>query len=180
MGYNISAYVERKNSETGEWELATPEPVSTCLKYVFDDFKDYPRIERSNVSKELQEKFKLEKVVDSSGKETEVCYANFYTKTIQEIEDELTKEIKEVYTKLNMIVTALGCTKLYTNDGEEIDSWDESKERLTFPINKTLIDDLQWGYNTMRKIGQKEMFDLVANEYTSYGSAECRVVFVLT
>ena len=176
MGYNIGAYVEHKNKDTGKWDLVCKKPISSYLKYIFDDYQDYPRLKWEDLSSGLQEIYKKEK--DSEGKE--VCYASFYTKTTQELEDAVSSKIHNAYTKLNMVVKALGCSKVYSDDGEELEPWgDEDNEKLTFPINKRLVEDLQYGYETMRSIGQREAIDLVLNEYTEYGE-EYRVVFVLT
>ena len=176
MGYNIGAYVEHKNKDTGKWDLVCKTPISSYLKYIFDDYQDYPRLKWEDLSSGLQEIYKKEK--DSDGKE--VCYASFYTKTTQELEDAVSSKIHNAYTKLNMVVKALGCSKVYSDDGEELEPWgDEDNEKLTFPINKRLVEDLQYGYETMRSIGQREAIDLVLSEYTEYGE-EYRVVFVLT
>ena len=176
MGYNIGAYVEHKNKDTGKWDLVCKKPISSYLKYIFDDYQDYPRLKWEDLSSGLQEIYKKEK--DSEGKE--VCYASFYTKTTQELEDAVSSKIHNAYTKLNMVVKALGCSKVYSDDGEELEPWgDEDNEKLTFPINKRLVEDLQYGYETMRSIGQREAIDLVLNEYTEYGEGY-RVVFVLT
>ena len=176
MGYNIGAYVEHKNKDTGKWDLVCKKPISSYLKYIFDDYQDYPRLKWEDLSSGLQEIYKKEK--DSDGKE--VCYASFYTKTTQELEDAVSSKIHNAYTKLNMVVKALGCSKVYSDDGEELEPWgDENNEKLTFPINKRLVEDLQYGYETMRSIGQREAIDLVLSEYTEYGE-EYRVVFVLT
>lgn len=176
MGYNIGAYVEHKNKDTGKWDLVCKKPISSYLKYIFDDYQDYPRLKWEDLSSGLQEIYKKEK--DSDGKE--VCYASFYTKTTQELEDAVSSKIHNAYTKLNMVVKALGCSKVYSDDGEELEPWgDEDNEKLTFPINKRLVEDLQYGYETMRSIGQREAIDLVLSEYTEYGE-EYRVVFVLT
>ena len=176
MGYNIGAYVEHKNKDTGKWDLVCKKPISSYLKYIFDDYQDYPRLKWEELSSGLQEIYKKEK--DSEGKE--VCYASFYTKTTQELEDAVSSKIHNAYTKLNMVVKALGCSKVYSDDGEELEPWgDEDNEKLTFPINKRLVEDLQYGYETMRSIGQREAIDLVLSEYTEYGE-EYRVVFVLT
>ena len=176
MGYNIGAYVEHKNKDTGKWDLVCKKPISSYLKYIFDDYQDYPRLKWEDSSSGLQEIYKKEK--DSDGKE--VCYASFYTKTTQELEDAVSSKIHNAYTKLNMVVKALGCSKVYSDDGEELEPWgDEDNEKLTFPINKRLVEDLQYGYETMRSIGQREAIDLVLSEYTEYGE-EYRVVFVLT
>lgn len=176
MGYNIGAYVEHKNKDTGKWDLVCKKPISSYLKYIFDDYQDYPRLKWEDLSSGLQEIYKKEK--DSEGKE--VCYASFYTKTTQELEDAVSSKIHNAYTKLNMVVKALGCSKVYSDDGEELEPWgDEDNEKLTFPINKRLVEDLQYGYETMRSIGQREAIDLVLSEYTEYGE-EYRVVFVLT
>ena len=176
MGYNIGAYVEHKNKDTGKWDLVCKKPISSYLKYIFDDYQDYPRLKWEDLSSGLQEIYKKEK--DSEGKE--VCYASFYTKTTQELEDAVSSKIHNAYTKLNRVVKALGCSKVYSDDGEELEPWgDEDNEKLTFPINKRLVEDLQYGYETMRSIGQREAIDLVLSEYTEYGE-EYRVVFVLT
>ena len=176
MGYNIGAYVEHKNKDTGKWDLVCKKPISSYLKYIFDDYQDYPKLKWEDLSSGLQEIYKKEK--DSEGKE--VCYASFYTKTTQELEDAVSSKIHNAYTKLNMVVKALGCSKVYSDDGEELEPWgDEDNEKLTFPINKRLVEDLQHGYETMRSIGQREAIDLVLSEYTEYGE-EYRVVFVLT
>ena len=176
MGYNIGAYVEHKNKDTGKWELVTEKPISSYLKYIFEDYQDYPKLNWEDLSAGLQEKYKKEK--DSEGKE--VCYASFYTKTVQELEDEVSKKIHDAYTKLNVVVRALGCVRMYSDDGDELEPWeDESAEKLTFPINKSLVEDIQYGYNTMRNIGQMEAMDLAISEYIEYGE-EYRVVFVMT
>lgn len=176
MGYNIAAYVERKNKDTNKWELVCKKPISSYLKYIFDDYQDYPRLKWEELSSGLQEIYKKEK--DNEGKE--VCYASFYTKTTQELEDSVSSKIHDAYTKLNMVVKALGCSRVYSDDGEELEPWgDDEEDKLTFPINKRLVEDLQYGYEVMRSIGQKEAIDLVLSEYTEYGE-DYRVVFVLT
>ena len=176
MGYNIAAYVEHKNKDTGKWELVCKKPISSYLKYIFDDYQDYPRLKWEDLSSGLQEIYKKEK--DSEGKD--VCYASFYTKTTQELEDSVSSKIHDAYTKLNMVVKALGCSRVYSDDGEELEPWgDDEEDKLTFPINKRLVEDLQYGYEVMRSIGQKEAIDLVLSEYTEYGE-DYRVVFVLT
>lgn len=176
MGYNIAAYVEHKNKDTNKWELICKKPVSSYLKYIFDDYQDYPRLKWEELSSGLQEIYKKEK--DTEGKE--VCYASFYTKTTQELEDSVSSKIHDAYTKLNMVVKALGCSRVYSDDGEELEPWgDDEEDKLTFPINKRLVEDLQYGYEVMRSIGQKEAIDLVLSEYTEYGE-DYRVVFVLT
>ena len=176
MGYNIAAYVEHKNKNLNKWELVCKKPVSCYLKYIFDDYQNYPKLNWEDLSVGLQAIYKKEK--DSEGKE--VCYASFYTKTTQELENAVSSKIRNAYTKLNMVVKALGCSKVYSDDGEELEPWDdENNEKLTFPINKQLIEDLQYGYDIMRSIGQREAIDLILNEYTEYGE-EYRVVFVLT
>ena len=176
MGYNIGAYVEHKNKDTGKWELVTQNPISSYLKYIFEDYQEYPRLNWEELSTGLQGKYKKEK--DSEG--NEVCYATFYTKTISELENKVSTKIHDAYTKLNVVVKALGCNKVYSDDGDELEPWGEDgKDQLTFPINKQLVEDLQYGYNTMRAIGQMEAINLVLSEYTEYGE-EYRVVFVMT
>ena len=48
------------------------------------------------------------------------------------------------------------------------------------PINKQLIDELQYDISDIRKIGQREAFDLFASELMSDYDATYRIVFVLT
>lgn len=176
MGYNIAAYVEHKNKDTGKWELVCRKPISCCLKYILDDYSDYPRLKWEELSTGLQELYKKEK--DSEG--NEVCYATFYTQTPQGLETAVDRKIKETFTKLNVIVRALGCQRIYSDEGEELEPWgDESGEKMTMPINKQLVEDLQFGYETMRNVGQREAFDLILSEFTEYGE-EYRVVFVGT
>ncbi len=176
MGYSIEAYVEHKNKDTGNWELVTEKPISTCLKYIFDDYQEFPRLEWDNLSQGLKDKYKKEK--DSEGKE--VCYSSFYTKTPLELEDAVSDKIRDTYTRLNVVVKALGCSRVYSDDGDEIEPWgDDEKDKLTFPINKQLVEDLQYGYENMRNIGQREAFDLMVSEFTEYGE-DYRVVFVMT
>ena len=176
MGYDVSAYVEKKNAD-GKWELVTPDAVSARLKYIFEDYNEYPKLNWEDLSSGLQEKYKKEKN-ESTGEE--MCYASFYTKTTQGLEDAVSTKIHNAYTKLNMVVKALGCPRVYSDDGDELEPWgDEEKDKMTFPINKQLGEDLQYGYEEMRSIGQKEAIDLVLSEYTEYGE-DYRVVFVLT
>lgn len=177
MSYNITAYVERKNKDTGKWELVTEKPISSYLKYIFEDYNEYPKLNWEDLSIGLQEKYKKEKN-ESTGEE--MCYASFYTKTTQELEDAVSTKIHNAYTKLNMVVKALGCSRVYSDDGDELESWgDDEGNKLTFPINKQLVEDLQYGYETMRSIGQREAIDLILSEYTEYGE-DYRVVFALT
>ena len=80
-----------------------------------------------------------------------------------------------------MIVKALGCGKVYSDDGEELEPWgdDEKKDKLTFPINKELVEDLQYGYEDMRKVGQREAFDLFISEYIGW-DGEYRIIFTVS
>ena len=160
MGYNISAYIERKNNN-GEWELVSTNPISSRLKYIFPEYQDFASLTWENISKGLQEKFPQETLPDGKT----VCYYSFYTKTLSQLEEE-------------------GCNRIYSDDGDEIEPWgdEEKNSKLTFPINKQLVEELQYGYETMREIGRKEVFDLILNEYTyetSMGGVY-RVVFVVS
>lgn len=176
MGYNIAAYVEHKNKDTSKWELVCRKPISTCLKYILNDFNEYPKLKWEDISTGLQEIYKKDK--DSEG--NEVCYATFYTQTPDELESAVGRKIKDVFTRLNVIVRALGCQRVFSDEGEELEPWgDEDSEKLTYPINKQLIEDLQFGYENMRNVGQRESFDLFLSEFTEYGE-EYRVVFVMT
>lgn len=172
MGVDISAYVEKKNKETNKWELETIHPIASRLKYIIEDYRELPQVNWEDLSEGLQVKFNK----DEDGR----CYAGFYATTIQALEDSVSSKVRECFTRLNMVVKALGCQKIYNDDGEEMD-WggDDIKEKLTFPINKSLVEDLQFGYDEMRKVGQKEMFDLLASEYMNEWDSEYRIVFVV-
>ena len=172
MGYDVSAYVEKKNAD-GKWELVTPEAVSSRLKYIFEDYKEFPEVKWDDLSNGMKEKFKK----DENGQ----VYSTFHTATLQNLEDKTSTKINEVFTRLNMIVKALGCGKVYSDDGEELEPWgdDEKKDKLTFPINKELVEDLQYGYEDMRKIGQREAFDLFISEYIEW-NGEYRIIFTVS
>ena len=178
MSYNITAYVERKNKDTGKWELVTEKPISSYLKYIFEDYNEYPKLNWEDLSDGLKGIYPLETLDSTTGEAK--CYTSFYTKTTQELEDDVSSKIHDAYTKLNMVVKALGCSRVYSDDGDELESWgDDEGNKLTFPINKQLVEDLQYGYETMRSIGQREAIDLILSEYTEYGE-DYRVVFALT
>lgn len=172
MGYDVSAYVEKKNAD-GKWELVTPEAVSSRLKYIFEDYKEFPEVKWDDLSDGMKEKFKK----DENGQ----VYSTFHTATLQSLEDKTSTKINEVFTRLNMIVKALGCGKVYSDDGEELEPWgdDEKKDKLTFPINKELVEDLQYGYEDMRKVGQREAFDLFISEYIGW-DGEYRIIFTVS
>ena len=172
MGYDVSAYVEKKNAD-GKWELVTPDAVSSRLKYIFEDYKEFPEVKWDDLSDGMKEKFKK----DENGQ----VYSTFHTATLQTLEDKTSTKINEVFTRLNMIVKALGCGKVYSDDGEELEPWgdDEKKDKLTFPINKELVEDLQYGYEDMRKVGQREAFDLFISEYIGW-DGEYRIIFTVS
>ncbi len=172
MGYDVSAYVEKKNAD-GKWELVTPEAVSSRLKYIFEDYKEFPEVKWDDLSDGMKEKFKK----DENGQ----VYSTFYATSLQTLEDKTSTKINEVFTRLNMIVKALGCGKVYSDDGEELKPWgdDEKKDKLTFPINKELVEDLQYGYEDMRKVGQREAFDLFISEYIGW-DGEYRIIFTVS
>ena len=172
MGYDVSAYVEKKNAD-GKWELVTASAVSARLKYIFDDYKEFPEVRWDDLSDGMKEKFKK----DDNGQ----VYTTFHATTLQELEDKSSKKISDCFTRLNFIVKALGCCKVYSNDGDELEPWgeDEKKEKLTFPINKELIEDLQYGYEDMRKVGQREAFDLFISEFIDW-DGEYRIIFTVS
>lgn len=168
MGYNISAYLEKKGDDGKTWTLVSPTPISSNLKYVFTDANEMRKLNWDDLSEGMKEKFKK----DESGE----VYATFYTATIQEIEDDINRRTRAAYTKLNMVVRALGCTPIYSDDGEERDVGG-TDGNLTIQINKDLIEDIQMGYDTMRSIGQCELFDMIATEKAKWDET-CRVIFV--
>jgi hypothetical protein len=171
MGVNVSAYVERKNQD-GSWELVTTSPVSSNLKNILKDYNEYGNLEWDDLSAGLKEKFKK----DESGN----CYCSFHTVTMSELEGEVESSLKQTFTRVNTIVEALGCTRIYRDDGEELGWGDdgEDKDKLTFPINKKLVEDLQYALDTMRDIGRREAFDLFVDEHMEWGK-EYRVVLVV-
>ena len=170
MSVNIAGYVEVKG-EDGKWKLVTEHPVCSRLKYIIEDYIDLPRLKWDYLSEDLQKKYQK----DENGE----VYASFYTTTVYDIETKISDEVKDTFTKLNVIVKALGANRMYSDDGEEMMYDSDSKDKLTFPVNKELIDTIQYGYDIMRKIGQKEAFDLFINEHIDYGK-EHRIVLVAT
>ena len=172
MSVNLSAYVEKKNVETGNWELVTEKPISTRLKYVIDDYDTYSRIAIDQVSDGLKAKYKTDDGIQ---------YGTFYHTTLDELESHINSSLTEQFSKVNMIVKALGCHCMYSDDGEELEYYgdDNAKDKLTFPINKELVDDFQQACYEIRKIGQREALDLILNEHIGY-DGEYRVIFVLS
>lgn len=172
MGYNISAYVEQKDGD--KWALTSDSPISSRLKYIMDDYKDFDSLNWDDLSDGLKGIFKK----DEDGK----VYYSFYAARIEDIEAKISEKIKETYVRINTIVKALGCQRFQSDDGEELEPWgdEEDKERLTLPINKQLVDELQYAIADIRKIGQREAFDLFASELMSDYDATYRIVFVLT
>lgn len=173
MGYNISAYVEQKDGND-KWVLVSDRPISSRLKYIVDDYKDFDSLSWDDLSDGLKGIFKK----DEDGN----VYYSFYAARIEEIEAKIAGKIKESYVRINTIVKALGCQRFQSDDGEELEPWgdDEDKEKLTLPINKQLIDELQYAIADIRKIGQREAFDLFASELMSDYDATYRIVFVLS
>lgn len=173
MGYNLSAYVEQKDGDD-KWVLTSDRPISSRLKYIIDDYKDFDSLDWDDLSDGLKGIFKK----DEDGK----VYYSFYVARIEDIEAKISEKIKETYVRINTIVKALGCQRFQSDDGEELEPWgdEEDKEKLTLPINKQLIDELQYAIADIRKIGQREAFDLFASELMSDYDAVYRIVFVLT
>ena len=91
MGYNISAYIERKNNN-GEWELVSTNPISSRLKYIFPEYQDFASLTWENISKGLQEKFPQETLPDGKT----VCYYSFYTKTLSQLAEDIWYNLKEI------------------------------------------------------------------------------------
>lgn len=171
MGYDISAYVEKKDGD--KWVLTSDRPISSRLKYIIDDYNDFNGLNWDDLSDGLKGIFKK----DEDGN----VYHSFYVARIEDIEAKISEKIKEFYVRLNTIIKALGCQRFQSDDGEELEPWgDEDKEKMTLPINKQLIDELQYGISDIRKIGQREAFDLFASELMSEYDATYRIVFVLT
>lgn len=173
MGYNISAYVEQKDGD-GKWVLVSDRPISSRLKYIVDDYKDFDSLNWDDLSDGLKGIFKK----DEDGN----VYYSFYAARIEDIEAKIAGKIKESYVRINTIVKALGCQRFQSDDGEELEPWgdEEDKEKLTLPINKQLIDELQYAIADIRKIGQREAFDLFTSELMSDYNATYRIVFVLS
>lgn len=172
MGYDISAYVEKKDGD--KWVLVSERPISSRLKYIIEDYKKFAQTSWDDLSDGMKEKFKK----DEDGK----VYHNFYAASVEEIESRISDKLKDTFVRLNTIVKALGCQRVYSDEGDELEPWgdDDDKDKLTFPINKQLIEELQLGVSELRKIGQMEAFDLIASELMPDYDATYRIVFVLT
>lgn len=173
MGYNISAYIERKNGDD-KWVLVSERPISSRLKYIVDDYKTFIQAKWDDLSDGMKNIFKKDE-------EGNVLY-NFYIASVEELESRISGKLKDTFVRMNTIVKALGCQRVYSDEGDELEPWGEedNKEKLTFPINKQLIEELQIDVSELRKIGQKEAFDLFASELMSDYDATYRIVFVLT
>lgn len=171
MGYDISAYVEKKNKDTSKWDLVTTNAVSSRLKHIFNDYRDFRQIGWDDLSTGMQEHYKK----DEEGN----VWCNFYVVTLQELEGITNRRINDVFTKLNVIVKALGCSKVFSDEGEELEPWGDDDGKLTYPINKQLVEDLQYGYESMREIGQREAFDLFIHESMDDYDGEYRIILVV-
>lgn len=174
MGVDVSAYVEKKNKETGKWELVTESPVSTRLKYILEDWVELPRVKWEDLSEGIQKKFPK----DENGQE----YVTFYATTLEDLEREVEKQTTSTFTRINTIVKALGAYRIYRDDGEE-SAWggedDDKSDKLTIPVNKDLIEDLQMAFGDVRKIGQRESLDLILGEHIGYDT-EYRVILTVS
>ena len=90
MGYDISAYVEKKDGD--KWVLVSERPISSRLKYIIDDYKDFNGLNWDDLSDGLKGIFKK----DEDGK----VYHNFYVARIEDIEAKIAGKIKESYVRL--------------------------------------------------------------------------------
>ena len=185
MGVDVSAYVEKKNTETGKWELSTMDAVSTRLKYILDEWNDMKKVDWEDLSEGLKNKYP--KAADGT------TYATFHVSTLDELEMEVSRKTTETFTRINTIIKALGVDRMYSDDGEEeeeeSESWsgggggggggDDYSNKLTIPVNRELIDDLQFAFSTVRQIGQRETLDLFLSEKIGYDT-EYRIILVVS
>ncbi len=174
MGMDVSAYVEKKNKETGKWELSNQKAISSRLKYILEEWKSLNVVNWDDLSEGLQKKYPKD--------DTGHAYATFHVSTLDELESEISRKTNETFTRINTIIKALGADRIYSDDGEEI--WgggDDSskKDKLTIPINKDLIEDLQFAFSDVRKIGQREALDLILSENIGYDT-EYRIILVVS
>ena len=175
MGVDVSAYVEKKNKETGKWELSTQEAVSARLKYILEDWDEMKKVNWDDLSVGIQNKYPK----DENGQ----TYATFHATTLDELESEVARKTSETFTRINTIVKALGADRVYNDDGEE--TWggggddSDKKDKLTIPVNKDLIEDLQFAFSDIRKIGQMETLDLFLSENIGY-DGEYRIILVVS
>ena len=170
MGVDVSAYVEKKNKDTGKWELVTNEPVSSRLKYILEDWNELPKVQWEELSEGLQKKFNR----DENG----LSYSTYYTTTLDNLENDVAKRTNEAFTRINTIVKALGAERIYRDDGEECVYGDDiDRDKLTIPINIDLVEDLQMEYGSVRKIGQIEALDVILSEHIGW-DGEYRIVLV--
>ena len=174
MGVSVLVYVERKNKDTGKWELTTEEPVTTRFNYIFNNStEEFPKLKWEDISDGLQKKFPRD---EQSGAD---C-AGFYSTTLDELEAGVAKTTSETFVRLNTIVKALGAQRFYRDDGEE--SWSDVPERkdgadLTIPVSIALMDDLQYAFQDLRDIGHREAFDVILSDHIGW-DGEHRVVLV--
>ena len=171
MGVHLSAYVEEKTDKG--WKMVSKESPSHYLESIFSTYsRDFRRENWDNLSDGLKKKYPKEE-------KENICYATFYVSTIEEIESKINANIHDIFTRLNLVLKALGSDRIYNDDGEESAGYEsESESKMTIPINKALMEDVQYGYSAMREIGQQEAFTLFMNQYIDDYSKSYRIVFV--
>lgn len=172
MSVNLSAYVEVKQDD-GSWKLVTDRPICSRLKYIIDDYDELPRLNWDNLSDRLKDIFKK----DESGN----VYATFHYTTLENLESKSEREMTRVFTKINLIVKAMGVECTHNDEGEDIE-WGYGEPQnmgLTYQVNKELITDLQEELTKIRNIGQREAFDLFVSEHVDWGK-EHRIVLVVS
>lgn len=166
---DISAYIEKRNAD-GKWELVSDRPICSSLKYIVDDWSDLSILKWDDLSEGMKAIYRK----DKSGQ----VYSSFRMATLSYMEGVVESMVREAYTKINVILKALGAETVYSDDGEELCVGDESKERLTFPVNRELLVDLQWQIDRIRHAGQREAFDMILNSQMHWDGDSHRVVFV--
>lgn len=171
MSINLSAYVEVKQDD-GSWKLVTENPICTRLKYIIEDYDELPKLNWENLSSGMKEKFKME---DGH------CWATFHYTTLENLESKSEKDMTQIFTKVNLIVKAMGVECTHSDEGEDID-WgygEPQNQGLTYQINKELVTDLQDELTRIRNIGQREAFDLFVSEHIEWDK-EHRIVLVVS
>lgn len=170
MGVQVHTYNEKKNDD-GKWELTTKKPITSMAKYIIGDYNQCGRLNYADLSDGLKEIYKPN--------EDGIPYESFYVTTMEKLENKVNNMVTNTFTKLNVIIKALGCVPYHDDEGSDMDyPDDDTSEKQTFPINKSLVSDIQYALDDLRTIGQRETFDGILNEHMEYGK-EYRIVFVV-
>lgn len=174
-------YAEVKHPNSDKWEPITDKPLLDCFKYFNDEFyEEFDRIKTKDVSIESLRKF----ADDGDYFEyTKVCSLDKFRSHYNHIIDEFNTKLKSVYA-------ALGAP-LYLDDDEcyvmdsDCNEDDNNKsrsdywfKRMTFPVNKDLMNDLAISLNNVQRAYQMLGICTSISSMVDYND-EVRLLFIV-